>query len=564
MELSDKKGIQQIVLSLAALGLREIVICPGSRNAPLVASFNRHPHFHCTSIRDERCAGFFALGKAIALREPVALLCTSGSASLNFAPAIAEAYYQKIPLIVLTADRPKAWTDQGDGQTIDQTNLFRNYARFGYELNGDANTSTDLWFIRRCISEGFNNALYLNPGPVHFNIPVGEPLYRTEQAESFPTRIFKSVPVENRLGEEILKNLASEFFSCERVMILCGQHPSDQILPDAVIQMSSLQNVIVLTESTSNIHHPDFIEQIDRCITGLNDALADELKPDLLITVGGAIISKRIKSFLRQHRPLFHWNIDPFDSTRDTYQSLTSAIAMAPGLFLQQLYPYIHTVRSDYKNKWLPLKKDKEKRHSRFIHDCQYSDLKVFQNIYRHIPEDTILHIANSSPIRYAQLFNNTNETYCNRGTSGIDGCTSTAMGAAAARPDKSYLLITGDVAFHYDMNALWNEKNIRNLKIIIINNGGGGIFRIIEGPDEAQEREKFYETTMKANIEKIAAHYNWNYLAIKKEEQLTGVLSEFFSPEKEKIILEIFTDAETNPVVLKDYWKYLNESHEI
>lgn len=561
MELSDKKGIQQIVLSFAALGLKEIVICPGSRNAPLVTSFNRHPGFHCTSIRDERAAGFFALGKALALKEPVALLCTSGSAPLNFGPSIAEAYYQKIPLIVLTADRPKTWTDQGDGQTINQTHVFRNYTRFGYELNGDAASPADLWFIRRCVSEGFNNTRFLNPGPVHFNVPMSEPLYRTEHIEDVAPRVFTKESVENRLGETTLKKLASVFSSCQKVMILTGQHPTDKGFLNAVIQMSRFDNLIVLTESTSNIHHPEFIEQIDRCITGLDEVSVQELQPDLLITVGGAIVSKRIKSLLRNHHPSFHWHIDPFDSTMDTYQSLTNAISMDPAAFFNQLHPYINIVSSDYKKKWLQLKEKKEIRHDHFIGHSKYSDLKVFHEIYQHLPDTTVLHVANSSPIRYAQLFAQTNETYCNRGASGIDGCTATAMGAAAALPHKNHLLITGDVAFHYDVNGLWNDEYIQNLKIIIINNGGGGIFRIIEGPDEAEERALFYVTAMKTNAEKIAAHYNWNYLAVKEEQQLTNRLSEFFHSERKRAILEIFTDADTNPAVLKAYWASLNES---
>ena len=197
MELSDKKGVQQIVQSLAALGLKEIVICPGSRNASFVISFNRHPAFNCTSIRDERTAGFYALGKAIELQEPVAILCTSGSAALNFAPAIVEAYYQRIPLIVLTTDRPKEWTNQGDGQTILQTNIYTNYIRKSYEINGDAVQKNDLWYIERCISEGFNIATLIDKGPVHFNIPVSEPLYGTSSIDTnnLP-KIFKAIPLE--------------------------------------------------------------------------------------------------------------------------------------------------------------------------------------------------------------------------------------------------------------------------------------------------------------------------------------------------------------------------------
>lgn len=563
MLLSDKKGIQQIVFALAALDLKEVVICPGSRSAPLVISFNRHPGFHCTSIRDERSAGFYALGKAMELKQPVALLCTSGSAALNFAPAVSEAYYQRIPLIVLTADRPAAWINQGDGQTIDQTGIYRNYIRADYELNGDASSPADLWHIERCVSEGFNKAVYSDKGPVHFNVPLNEPLYHIEDVKGVAPRIFKQETTDRRLSEQTLLELSSCFSSCKKIMILVGQHPMDKDFQEVIAQMSTFGQLIVLTETTSNIHHPNFIENTDRCITGLDDLTAETLRPELLITVGGAIVSKRVKTFLRNNRPDFHWNVHPFDSTMDTYQSLTSAISMEPVVFFRNLQQAISNVSSGYRETWWQLKEERERLHQDYIAHCGYSDLKVFHEIYQHAPEDICLHIANSSAIRYAQLFNNTAiaETFCNRGTSGIDGCTSTAMGSASASPDKTFLLITGDVAFYYDMNALWNDEAIRNLKIIIINNGGGGIFRIIEGPDKIEERSQFLETAMYTNSEKIAHQFNWDYLSAKDEESLAIGLKQFFDKGSKRIILEIFTEREQNPVVLENYWKYLRKN---
>lgn len=566
MLLSDKKGIQQLVLSLAALGLKEVVICPGSRCAPLVISFNRHPGFHCTSIRDERSAGFFALGKALELKQPVALLCTSGSAALNFAPAVAEAYHQRVPLIVLTADRPGAWINQGDGQTINQTDVYRNYIRAGYELKGDADSPTDLWHIERCVSEGFNKAACADRGPVHFNIPVSEPLYGVEEVKDAPPRVFRQEITEEQLSEEALSKLSSRFSSCNKVMILVGQHPVDKRFQDAIARMATFEKVIVLTETTSNIHHPLFIENIDRCITGLEGITAETLKPELLITVGGAVISKRIKTFLRKNRPRFHWNIHPYESAMDTYQSLTSAIAMKPVAFFRNMQEVISDASSDYRERWIRLKEKKERLHDDFMARCGYSDLKVFYGMYQHIPGNMSLYISNSSAIRYAQLFDNTAiaETSCNRGTSGIDGCTSTVMGAASASPGKAFLLITGDVAFHYDVNALWNEEPVRNLKIMVINNGGGGIFRIIDGPDKVEERAIFLETAMHTNIEKIAAQYGWNYLSAKDEEGLTDALKQFFREKTERTILEIFTEAGQNPVVLERYWEFLNTKNEL
>lgn len=565
MKLSEKRGIQQIVLSLAKLGLREVVICPGSRNAPLTISFNRHPDFHCVSVRDERSAGFVALGKAIELKQPVAIVCTSGSAALNFTPAVSEAYYQRIPLIIITADRPKEWTGQGDGQTINQTDIYHNYIRKSYDLNGDANTETEWWYIRRSLSEGWAIATASDKGPVHFNIPVQEPLYGTTGMKEMDIRLFAEEKFERELAEETLAKLSEQFSACSRVMILAGQHLADINFQKELSQMAGFDNVAVLTESTSNVHDRYFIENIDRCITGMSDDDANIFLPDLLITVGGAVVSKRIKSLLRKHRPKYHWNIHPFDADMDTYQSLTSAISMEAAPFFSQLRQRIKNVLSEYRMIWQQRKEKIAGLHSTYCEGCDYSDLKVFSKIYQAIPKNICLHLANSSPVRYAQLFENNTiaESWSNRGTSGIDGCVSTAVGAASAAPQKDFLLITGDVAFHYDKNGLWNNEPVNNLRIIVINNGGGGIFRIISGPGRVDEMEHYFETSMDTNAETIARHYKWNYLAVRDEASLDGALKDFFHTGNGRTILEVFTDAEKNPAVLEGYWKFLKEKSE-
>lgn len=563
MKLSDKQGVQHIVSVLAALGLREVIICPGSRNAPLTVSFNRHPAFRCTSIRDERSAAFFALGKAMELQEPVAVLCTSGSAALNFAPAIAEAFYQRIPLIVLTADRPREWIGQSDGQTINQSGVYRNYIRKSYDLKGETASPDEKWFNERCLSEGLSVATVSDRGPVHFNIPLEEPLYGTAEAKETSVRIFSEAKMENRLSADVLTTFSQQFSDTRKVMILVGQSAANPTLQKELEKMAAFENVIVLSESTSNIYHPDFIENIDRCITGLDDEPATQLMPDLLITAGGAVISKRIKAMLRQHRPALHWNVDPFDSYVDTYQSLTTAVPMKADAFFSQLRNGLKGSASSYKSLWQNRSHSVGESHCQFKKKCPYSDLQLFYKLYETMPGGMHVHLANSSPVRYAQLFDNSRiaESWANRGTSGIDGSTSTAMGAAAASPEKDFLLITGDVAFYYDINAFWQDEKTDNLKIILINNGGGGIFRIISGPDKVDEMEQFFETSMKMTAENIAKHFKWNYLVANDEATLDAAMSAFFTKDSGRTILEVITDAETNPDILNEYWRYLKEN---
>ncbi len=561
MELSAKKGVQQLVLALAELGVREVVICPGSRNAPFTLSFHRHPAFNCSSIRDERSAAFYALGKAIETNQPVVIVCTSGSAALNFAPAIAEAYYQRIPLIVITADRTKEWTDQGDGQTINQTNLYQNYIRKSYELKGDATTSEELWNIQRSVSEAWAIATTINKGPVHFNVPLSEPLYETAQISVSP-QIFRSQHVSNTLTSADYQALATQWVNSPKIMLLIGQSKKDEELQQVLNQLVTWNNLIVFTESTSNVTHADFIENIDRSITNMEEEEKKEVQPDLLITIGGAIVSKRIKTLLRKYSPKSHWNIDTWDSTMDTYQSLSLAIPTEAAYFFSNLLPYLQPVNSTYKANMRQYHQQYQQRHQQFLPTAAYSDLKVFDAIYSSLPKHYHVHFSNSSPIRYSQLFDNSTieSIWCNRGTSGIDGCTSTAVGNAAAAKEKDFLLITGDVAFMYDINALWNEEKVNNLKIIVINNSGGGIFRIIPGPDKVPELEKYFETTMQQNVEHIAAQYQWDYMKINKEEALLPTLHDFFNSSS-RCILEIFTDNQQNSIVLEQYWEFLKHN---
>lgn len=562
MKLSNKLGVQEVVASFATLGIKDIILCPGSRNAPLIFSFARHPNFNCISIRDERSAGFFALGKAIESSKPTVLISTSGSAILNFAPAIVEAYYQRIPLIILTADRTKEWVHQGDGQTMNQENVYQNYIRKSFSLDGDDNSQVNLWYNRRCISEAFHTAIYKNKGPVHINFRLAEPLYETSDFNNDTIKIFKEEPVVKSLSAATKEQFLKDFNKSKKVLILVGQYPKSKKLNSLLERIATHKNVIILCESTSNLQSLEFVHHIDRCISFLDEEEINKIMPEMLITIGGAIISKRIKLLLRKNKTEKHWNIHNFDAYMDTYQSLSNAVAMEAEDFLEQVINDLSNVESSYKENWENIKERREDAHVKFMSNCKYSDLKVFETIYKELPDNINLHLANSSVIRYAQLFENrkTANNWSNRGVSGIDGCTSTAMGAASSATEKDFILITGDMSFHYDKNAFWNEEDINNLKIIVINNGGGSIFNIIPGPDNLEETEKFLEAKMTNTAKEIAIMHGWNYRSINNEKELQIGLKDFFKSEGKQIV-EIFTDAKKSPETLKNYWKFISKN---
>lgn len=561
MKLSDKKSAQQIVLALFALGLKQVVISPGSRNAPLIISFNQHSEIKCTVIRDERSAAFFALGKAIESNEPVAIVCTSGSAVLNFAPAVVEAFYLRVPLIVITADRPEIWIGQGDGQTINQKNIYQNFIRKSYQFDGDAKEDDVLCKQMKQIQEGFFLATEKDRGPVHFNIAFNEPLFGLAEPTYFQLPEFSNPINTNNFSKKKIETLQKEFSNSKKVMVLVGQETQNQYLQDLLIQLSQFDNTIVLTESTANIHHANFIENIDRCIMPMKENEISYFFPDILITFGGAIISKKIKAILRKHKPSQHWNVHPYDFEMNTYQALTHPIEMTTVEFLENFLNDLELkTDSNYKNTWIQRACLLEEKHQQFVQEVAYSDFWVFSEILHQMPNNMVLHLGNSSPVRYAQLFDNRiiQKSHCNRGTSGIDGCTSTAMGAASTNPSQPFLLVTGDVAFFYDSNAFWNDHSPENLKIIMINNSGGGIFRIIKGPSEVEELEKFFETKSNRSAKQFVDCNGWNYLSAHSKETLQEALNNFFLEDSKKVVLEIFTPNEINPKCLADYFKYL------
>lgn len=558
---TDKAGIRHLIETLVKKGLKEVVLSPGSRNAPLSLSFYHHPEIELLVIPDERSAAYFALGMAQQLRRPVAVVCTSGTAALNYAPTIAEAYYQKVPLLVLTADRPVAWVDQADGQTIRQRDIFVNYIKNGYEIPGDGQNEEELWFIRRIASQAYDQTLYPGEGPVHINVPLSEPLYgRSKQLPQI--RPIDTLIPETQLSEEQLIQLAERWNQSERKLVLTGLIEPLPALSKLLDQIAEDPSVAVLTESTSNLPSEKFNPCIDRIITSLNTEESKTLQPDLLITFGGPVVSKKVKQFIRKHSPAEHWHIDTSEMHLDTYQCLTHNIPLHPLSFFLQIREFLRPVNSHYAQQWKSKDLVTEQRHQLFMQNCKWSDLSAFDSILRAIPESSDVQLSNSSPVRYVQLFKafKSLSYHSNRGASGIDGCTSTAAGACYAAK-KPATLITGDIGFFYDSNALWNNYLRPDFRIIVINNGGGGIFRIIDGPDNNDEIEQLFETRQNRSAEHLCKAFGLSYFRAENKMELDAELKRFYADENKcASVLEVFTPTAENPKVLKAYFAFLRE----
>lgn len=542
---------QSIIEIFLAKGITQIVICPGSRNAPLTIGFASHPDFNCYSIADERCAAFFAMGIAQQLQKPVAVLCTSGSAVLNFYPAFAEAFYSEIPLIVVSADRPKDKIDIGDGQTIRQADVFANHSLYNANLEANASADND-----GLINEAINTAI-LKKGPVHINAPFEEPLYETVAVPSVVPKIISAVQTEF-IFDQPLSVFANDWNKAKKKLVLVGTNPPDSVDKALIDRLANDPSVVLMTETTSNLHHENVISNIDTIITPFTASDFEDFRPDILLTFGGMVVSKRIKAFLRKYKPGQHWHIDPLRAY-DTFGCLTQHFRTSPNVFFGSLFSFTQSIESSYNAQMHALKLLRAEKHKAYLDGIAFSDLKVFEKVLSVLPANCQLQVGNSSAIRYVQLFPiaDSIEVFCNRGTSGIDGSTSTAIGAAVAN-NKPTLLITGDIGFLYDSNALWNSYIPKDFKIILINNGGGGIFRILPGHDETPVFNTFFETSHQLNARHLCSMYGLDYFTATDESTLDKGLESLFGQNQKPALLEVFTPTDLNDKILLDYFTKL------
>ncbi len=541
-------------------GVKHIIFSPGSRNAPFTISFNEDPRFQCYVIPDERAAAFFALGLAQYTKTITAVCCTSGTASLNYAPALAEAYYQRIPILAITADRPEEWIDQGIGQSIRQHNVFRNFILKSHTL--PSNTEKH-HYASRLINEVL---LYANgniKGPVHLNVPLYEPLYDTVENPRILPRKIEKLDFLHRVSSSEIDRLSEQWNSANKKLIVIGAIEKDPELQRLISSLTDDPSVVVLTETHGNLVDERFHPSIDRIIEGITDDLVGDFTPDILLTFGVNLISKKLKHLLYNMSIDAHWHIDPHPDLVDTYHSLTLHIEDTPLSFFSLFERACKPKESGFSAMWDKLEKATQSVHYSFLYKVGYSDFYVYSQLMKALPKGTFLQMGNSAAVRYIQLISQRYDIvyHGNRGTSGIDGCTSTAAGAAWLNHKKLTVLMSGDVSFFYDINALWHKYLSPNLRIVIVNNRGGGIFRIIKGPHTTNQLEEFFESRHDVNAEHAATTYGLDYFKAGNKDELDEAISHFFKEKPKASILEIFTPTEDNDKILGAYFKHINKA---
>ena len=508
---SNKENVNILTSLLVAHGVQHAVVCPGSRNSAIVHNLNECPAIQCYPVTDERSAGFYALGMAQALRQPVVVCVTSGTALLNLAPAVAEAYYQHIPLVAVSADRPPQWIDQLDGQTLPQPDALGRFVCKAVSLP-EPHDDEGHWYCNRLVNEALIAALQGGRGPVHINVPITEPLFDYTVSE---------LPVERKIewtaadmSPATLSHVTRMFLQAKRPMLISGQ-PMNPLLDEAV------------------------------SLVGDDEAYL----PDFVLYIGGSIVSKRLKRFLRKAKET--WVVNASGEVPDTFMNLThvfqgggEAVAdhirfmmvMEPHPFVQQWDDLLARIRQQVE-----------------AYEPAYSEMAAVKYFEQYVG-DAEVHYANSTAIRLANIFAK-HPVWCNRGVNGIEGSLSTAAGFSCVT-DKRVFCVIGDLSFFYDQNALWNQNLRENFRILLLNNGRGGIFNMLPGLEQSPARDAFVAAEHHTSAEGICQANDIVYLSASDMPQLRAGIDTLLNIESTRpVLLEVFTDPDSDASVLRDFY---------
>ncbi len=551
--------INEIASLCAAHGITQAVISPGSRSAAISLAFENHPDIEVKVVADERSAAFIALGIAQQSRSTVAIICTSGSAVYNYAPAVAEAYYQEIPLLIITADRPTEWVDQYDGQTIQQEGIYGKHVKKSFSLPVDVAHRDARWHSNRLINESILETQHLPKGPVHLNVPIREPFYPVAEDifDFLPSRRIEVIQTNHTLNDVEWDKLIEIWSNAKNKLVVLGQLEPDKHLTQALQTLRSKTSITVLNEITANQHGLEGVISKQDLFLQHSDAVES---PELLITIGKSLISKNLKVFLRKNPPQEHWHVHQGSKVNDALQHLTKSIALNPSYFLAELAERVEASSpNDYSNQWKKIEAGTSSKCNEYLTIAPFGELKAASVCLSKLPKNSQLHLANSMSIRYANfigLQESSIEVFCNRGTSGIDGSNGTAVGAALTN-GKLTTLLSGDMAFLYDRNAFWHSYDLSNLRIIVLNNAGGGIFGMIKGPKSQKSYEKLFQTEQKLTAELTAKEFGFEYHRVDHESQLENTLNHFFEESKTAKVLEVFSNARENEEIFSAFKNY-------
>lgn len=593
---SNKENINILTSLLLEYGVSDAVVCPGSRNAPIVHNLSQCQSIRCHPVTDERSAGFYALGIAQATQRPTVVCVTSGTALLNLAPAVAEAYYQHVPLVVVSADRPVQWIDQLDGQTLPQPDALGRFVRKAVSLpepysvslgndegleaarkwalsDGDKRLEEERWMCRRLVNEALHAATCCQPAPVHINVPITEPLFAFDVAELPVAKRFRQMEKVSFLNQQ--RQLFERFFSADRPMIVIGQMAYGIISPETIRSLS--QHYVVMAEPLSNLHYQTIhFDEAVRVVESLDRNESLQYVPDYIIYIGDTLVSKPTRRWLRSTKATscvitpdaldIH---DPITTLEDIVECPLEDVDLLLSSFCD-----IYDNPEDFEDDE-DVMAHEDSRHG--FHACwqqlldrcaerteayepgfsQMATVKYFEEQLADLDTDICVHYANSSAVRLACIYAQ-HYVWCNRGVNGIEGSLSTAAGFSLAT-DALTVCVIGDLSFFYDQNALWNSNIGGNLRIVLLNNSGGGIFRQLKGLDKSPVATSFVAAQHETTAQGICTQNDIGYISAKDMgEMQIGIVTLLTRETNRPMLLEVFTDVDEDMKAMADYFALL------
>ncbi len=558
---SDKENINILTTLLVAHGIRHAVVCPGSRNAPIVHNLNEHPHIVCHPVTDERSAGFYALGIAQATHQPVVVCVTSGTALLNLAPAAAEAMYQHLPVIIISADRPQQWIGQLDGQTLPQHEALGTFVRRAVDLP-EPHNDEERWYCNRLVNEALVAATLRRGAPVQINVRISEPLFGFDVAELPQERAFHIL--DNDISPAF-DRLAERFARAERPMIVFGQTAHG--LVDEKTWQHLSETCVIWGEALSNptsctLHFDEAV----RLITSdhFNAEEREALRPDYVVYIGDTLVSKPARRYLRSIQTESCLVTPDASDIADPLMSLTTVVECptADTVRLLDLLARAATDSEhgkDFKARWQHLLSCCDSHTETYTPAySQMAAVKYFEQQLEDLDCTLHIHYANSSAIRLANIYA-AHYVWCNRGVNGIEGSLSTAAGFSLATDDLVVCVI-GDLSFFYDQNALWNQGLRGNFRILLLNNSGGSIFRQLPGLDRSPAAHDLIGAAHHTTAQGICAQNDIGYLAAHNTTEMhIGIVTLLTRQATRPMVLEVFTDGEQDVAVMKEYYKAWN-----
>ena len=555
MLTTGKWQCREVINLLPEYGVKHVVLSPGTRDTPLIMAAVRHPSIEVHSVIDERSAAFIAYGMSKCLNEPVAVVCTSGSAVLNLTPAVSEAYYAHVPLIVVTADRPSEWIDQDDSQTIRQQRLMQDFTVGHVNVPCHCHSAEVRSAISRDLNVALSNAV-LKQGPVHINVEIDEPI--AEEVDIDITDALScrkiNINVPTILSSSAKDYISDKLSEVERIMLVGGFDssltPSQKKILD---RFASMPNVVFFAEQVGNYPCKNAITMIDEALVAIKKN-KKQYYPELVITFGGSLISRSLKEFLRE-AGAEHWMVGHHDAYPDCFNSLKEVYPDSDG-FIEAL-ENVSECESDYASEWDKVKQESIRLRREFMANPEWSDLSAIDTLCRMLPKGWDLQLSNGMTARYAMGadLGSANSVSCNRGVSGIDGSFSTAVGASAVCGCNT-LLITGDMSAQYDMGAMASLLIDSRLRVAVMMNGGGEIFRFIRTTCSLPELDQYIAARANFPAEKLAEGFGFKYLKASSADELAEVLPEFFGESDRPVLLAIHTDGTESARIFHDYYK--------